>query len=59
MPEYFYGLILIGSLERTPSAGLPVNGASQREIEAILAPRRERKSTTSPSGAGSLVPAGA
>jgi hypothetical protein len=61
MPEYLYGLILIDSLEGKSARGAtrPANGFFQRESEAILAPRREEKSTAIPTGAGNLAPAGA
>jgi hypothetical protein len=61
MPEYLYGLILIDSLEGKSARGAahPANGFLQREGEAILAPRREEKSTAIPTGAGNIAPAGA
>ena len=59
MPEYLYGLILIGSLEGEAARGAARSIDSSRERETSLSPRREKKSRTMPSDAGSLVPAGA
>jgi hypothetical protein len=61
MPEYLYDLILIDSLEGETARGAARSPDSsfQRGRGVIPSPRREKKSRTIFSDAGSLVPAGA